>query len=312
MPTSRDDTKRREELAKEQSLTVLEQALGDREQLAGDREQARIDHEQVNHDDRRQHDTTSDHREDCINDDRQARIDREQLSRDVSQESIDHAQEGRDNQQQALDNTRARLNLPRSQQPDAADASLIAQGATDRARAARERAETALIRAQAAMTRAQAAETRAQKNDPTNNRSADAPATTTVSRRLTPAGSVHASLRFWGRSRTCIPRDAGPVPRRGRCSSECESRGPQPDSAGSRSGTLVIRSGREFCLFVKEEASAVVVRVGRCAQVVVLMSSLAIQLATFSGYGARSPRTMCWKPALMACVIACWVVAGCS
>jgi hypothetical protein len=74
----------------------------------------RIDHEQVNHDDRRQHITTSDRREDRINDDRQARIDREQLTRDVSQESIDHAQEGRDNQQQALDRTRTRLNLPTS------------------------------------------------------------------------------------------------------------------------------------------------------------------------------------------------------
>jgi hypothetical protein len=95
MPNSPDNTKRREELAREQSLTVLEQAIGDREQVAGDRDQSRIDHEQINHDDRREGNAASDHREDHINDDRQA---------------------------EELDKIRARLNLPTSEQPDAADA----------------------------------------------------------------------------------------------------------------------------------------------------------------------------------------------
>jgi hypothetical protein len=102
MPNSPDNTKRREELAREQSLTVLEQAIGDREQVAGDRDQSRIDHEQINHDDRREGNAASDHREDHINDDRQA---------------------------EELDKIRARLNLPTSEQPDAAES-------LDRSRAA--------------------------------------------------------------------------------------------------------------------------------------------------------------------------------
>jgi hypothetical protein len=152
---------RKQELAREQSLTDLEQALGEREQLTGDRDQSRIDQEQVAQDDLRESSTIGDEPEGRVLADRQARIDRRQATRNVSQEALDHSQEGRDIQQQALDETRAMLELPTADQPRPDDARTIALEAIDRAHAARARAEAALIRAQAALARAQAAEVRA-------------------------------------------------------------------------------------------------------------------------------------------------------
>lgn len=43
-----------------------------------------------------------------------------------------------------------------------------------------------------------------------------------------------------------------------------------------------------------------------------LMSSLVIQRATFSGYGAVNHRMMCWKPASMACAIESRIVTAWS
>ena len=42
------------------------------------------------------------------------------------------------------------------------------------------------------------------------------------------------------------------------------------------------------------------------------MSSLVTHRATFSGYGAGNPRTMCWKPASMASAIESRVLLGWS